>query len=111
MADGDSASCSLVSQVVQTETENLGWAPGEWADWRGWGSTIDFGQGNLIKHCSANCGPKVAWDFEYPVYVSTVYNIEVEDNHTYFVGKLGLWVHNTKVVPVLSQHEATSING
>ena len=24
----------------------------------------------------------------------TVYNIEVEDCHTYFVGKMGLWVHN-----------------
>jgi hypothetical protein len=23
-----------------------------------------------------------------------VYNIEVEDYHTYFVGELGVWVHN-----------------
>ena len=28
-------------------------------------------------------------------YTTTVYNIEVEDWHTYFVGKMGLWVHNT----------------
>lgn len=26
----------------------------------------------------------------------TVYNIEVEDCHTYFVGKMGLWVHNKR---------------
>jgi hypothetical protein len=29
------------------------------------------------------------------VFTTTVYNIEVEDWHTYFVGSTGLWVHNT----------------
>lgn len=28
-------------------------------------------------------------------YMSKVYNLEVEDYHTYFVDKLGIWVHNT----------------
>lgn len=28
-------------------------------------------------------------------YVSTVYNLEIEDFHTYFVGAEGIWVHNT----------------
>jgi hypothetical protein len=33
-----------------------------------------------------------------------VYNIDVEEFHTYFVGDLGAWVHNTKVVaPTLGQ--------
>jgi hypothetical protein len=36
---------------------------------------------------------------EYPAphswYMSKVYNLEVEDHHTYFVDKLGIWVHNT----------------
>ena len=27
-------------------------------------------------------------------YLSKVYNLEVEDNHTYFVDKLGVWVHD-----------------
>ena len=26
--------------------------------------------------------------------VETVYNFEVADSHTYFVGKVGVWVHN-----------------
>ncbi|TXT38222.1 MAG: YD repeat protein [Comamonadaceae bacterium] len=40
------------------------------------------------------------WDEEYEVdgegyiYKTTVYNIEVEDYHTYFVGEWGVWVHN-----------------
>jgi hypothetical protein len=33
-------------------------------------------------------------------YTSTVYNFEVEDWHTYFVGKTGLWVHNTNCMDV-----------
>jgi hypothetical protein len=28
------------------------------------------------------------------IYKATVHNIEVEDWHTYFVGELGVWVHN-----------------
>ncbi|MBP6109566.1 MAG: hypothetical protein KA484_06870 [Rhodocyclaceae bacterium] len=28
-------------------------------------------------------------------WCQTVYNIEVEDFHTYYVGELGVWVHNT----------------
>lgn len=28
-------------------------------------------------------------------YMSKVYNLEIEDYHTYFVDKLGIWVHNT----------------
>jgi len=31
---------------------------------------------------------------ECPAYRAYVYNIEVEDYHTYFVGEDGLWVHN-----------------
>jgi intein/homing endonuclease len=27
-------------------------------------------------------------------YLCTVYNLEVEDYHTYFVGEMGVWVHN-----------------
>ena len=27
-------------------------------------------------------------------YCAYVYNIEVEDTHTYFVGAAGIWVHN-----------------
>ncbi|SPX81701.1 Protein of uncharacterised function (DUF1557) [Moraxella ovis] len=29
-----------------------------------------------------------------PNHTDTVYNIEVDDFHTYHVGRLGVWVHN-----------------
>ena len=37
-----------------------------------------------------------------------VYNIEVENTHTYFVGELGVWVHNTSgiVEKALTQNPA-----
>lgn len=31
---------------------------------------------------------------EEQYYQATVYNIEVEDHHTYFVGEAGIWVHD-----------------
>lgn len=41
----------------------------------------------------------------------TVYNIEVANTHTYFVGELGLWVHNKNPsgVSLLPQVAQTSI--
>ena len=32
-------------------------------------------------------------------YEDYVYNIEVADHHTYFVGHDAVWVHNTKNIP------------
>lgn len=34
-------------------------------------------------------------DGAYIPYMTTVYNIEVEDFHTYYVGSAGIWVHNS----------------
>ena len=31
------------------------------------------------------------------LYKTTVYNIEVEDFHTYYVGEAGVWVHNKNI--------------
>ena len=31
----------------------------------------------------------------FATYEAIVYNLEVEDFHTYYVGELGIWVHNT----------------
>ena len=36
------------------------------------------------------------------IYSDYVYNIEVEDYHTYFVGEAGVWVHNTNCTASVS---------
>ncbi|STZ63984.1 Protein of uncharacterised function (DUF1557) [Moraxella lacunata] len=37
---------------------------------------------------------EVLSQFLIPNHTDTVYNIEVDDFHTYHVGRLGVWVHN-----------------
>jgi transcription-repair coupling factor (superfamily II helicase) len=41
---------------------------------------------------------------DYENYENYVYNIEVEDYHTYFVEKIGLWVHDTSSNKELVAH-------
>lgn len=43
------------------------------------------------------------------LWCQNVHNIEVEDFHTYFVGELGVWVHNRKTVDRPQFTEATSV--
>ena len=63
----------LLEQTPEGEREHaefFGFRQGEWRD----PDTIDWNEGE---------GP----------LTMTVYNIEVEDTHTYFVGEAGIWVH------------------
>ena len=87
-------------QIYQSETPNLGWAPREpGKDGGGW--IVEFGAAglNLENHMFPQ---KTKYDERGFVasMVRTVYNFEVEDSHTYYVGQVGLWVHNTKFVPI-----------
>lgn len=43
---------------------------------------------------------KVVSQHLVPNRLETVYNIEVDDFHTYHVGKLGIWVHNANCCDV-----------
>lgn len=63
----------LLEQTPEADREGaefFGFRQGEWKD----PDTIDWAEGE---------GP----------LTMTVYNIEVEDTHTYFVGETGIWVH------------------
>lgn len=65
----------LLEQTPEDEREHaefFGFRQGEWRD----PDTIDWGEGE---------GP----------LTMTVYNIEVEDTHTYFVGEAGIWVRDS----------------
>ena len=64
----------LLEQTPEEHREHaefFGFRQGEWKD----PDTIDWNEGE---------GP----------LTMTVYNIEVEDTHTYFVGEAGIWVHD-----------------
>jgi YD repeat-containing protein len=57
-----------------------------------WRSAGDLSAGDRVIDINGRSGMVVAIEPVGPL--STVHNFAVEDYHTYFVGKLGTWVHN-----------------
>ena len=99
--DGVSRSIGLTCEVCRTDQPHIGWilryshnkhTPG--AD----GTLWDYAANKVIDFDSNYDFDNWAfWGAEedaFMPYKTTVYNIEVEDYHTYFVGETGVWVHN-----------------
>ena len=87
------------TQLYQTEEAHIAWALDPEGD--GYGSAFDL---NTIRETGRING-KFAYnsyhseneqgESEYIPYLADVYNFEVEDYHTYYVGTRSFWVHNT----------------
>ena len=45
------------------------------------------------------------------LYTTTVYNLEVEDFHTYYVGEAGVWVHNKNISRVTAAETKKPVTG
>ena len=95
-----------VSAIVQTLQENLGWLIGgvwcpikftneesRWVDFSGDTVRTEYAYENQ----TTNEGIEWWEQNESDRLKRTVYNIEVENTHTYFVGERGVWVHNKSV--------------
>ncbi|GHU28609.1 hypothetical protein AGMMS50256_11300 [Betaproteobacteria bacterium] len=86
------------ARVYQTGQEGIGWIGA--AGWQGDGALWNFDENRYLDTLSYFDTYQWPWDEngdidgEGYVYKTTVYNIEVEDYHTYFVGEKGVWVHN-----------------
>jgi hypothetical protein len=94
LADGTAGTMLDVFDLYKTNRPSIAFKE---EDGWGFGALYDFSQ------VPPTFGDSVPYDYEKwgdPVnetrerYTTTVYNFEVEDWHTYFVGKMGLWVHN-----------------
>lgn len=96
LADGSSGAMLDVMDLFCTDQQEVAFLEDDDPDW---GVLVDFScpVARIIPE-------ELADDYEKwgdPTnetrarYTTTVYNIEVEDWHTYFVGTTGLWVHNT----------------
>ncbi len=102
LANGNTGAMLDVSDLYRTDQPDIAFA--EEDDW-GFGCLMDFSSspplfGEDLRYDYENWGDPVNETRER--YATTVYNLEVEDWHTYFVGKTGLWVHNTNCMdPVL----------
>ena len=81
------------SKIYQTSTTNIGWmsSVGNLTDEPG----AEWDSKNECVHRASVPAEDGIQDLAYPPLLQIpVYNIEVEDFHTYFVGKEGVWVHN-----------------
>ncbi len=98
LANGDYASASLFNRILQTETPNLGWAPRDlgFGHAENGGYSVELVAGELKVEGRSNAPELVLNDdgTAYRNITRTVYNFEVHDNHTYYVGESGLWAHN-----------------
>lgn len=92
-ADGGYASARHITPIFPRGLgPDIGWAPFDHGDLRG--MLVDFSKfpfGVTNEFCPIDLVP------EGRGLGCTVYNIEVEFHHTYFVGRLGLWVHNKNI--------------
>lgn len=95
---GDSIGYAGSAPVYQTDRPGIGWLTN--AGWEGHGATWSFDEDRWLESPSYFDTHNWPYDDEGEVdgegyfYRTTVYNIEVEDYHTYFVGERGVWVHN-----------------
>ena len=119
LPDGRRAFVSYVQQLVAMVEENTGWLQGDclehWQDYND-GRVVDFSdrspttQLNYPRTLVLNDVQRMQ-DGSYPMLTRKVHNIEVEDHHTYFVGELGVWVHNQNCGEAVSTKNKTKKKG
>jgi hypothetical protein len=99
--NGDVAKISGTGSIKKTPTPEIGWHQAKygWEPLDGDGHYVYF-EGEIVRaditfraqsHYNDDALNELG---DYESYLATVYNIEVEDYHTYFVGEMGVWVHN-----------------
>lgn len=100
--NGDVAKISGTGSIKKTPTPEIGWHQAKygWEPFDGDGHYVYF-EGEKVRAEVTFMAPSHYNDDalnelgDYESYLATVYNIEVEDYHTYYVGEMGVWVHNT----------------
>jgi hypothetical protein len=95
--DGDIDKGMAALPVYRTAQEDIGWVNGN-PDYSENGSVIYLDHGRVDARLAVNdlvYNDEVLWNYDHENsrIKRTVYNLEVEDHHTYFVGHDGLWVH------------------
>ena len=108
LVDGSSSTVRVCEKIHKTSAPNIGYSPDREHD-ASHGFLVDFSAYNFVVSKPSHMGAHridaspIEFEFEgddFAYYGSLVYNIEVEDFHTYYVGELGLWVHNKSMLLV-----------
>lgn len=104
LASGERMRISMVDPIWRTHTQGVGFiAPrdqqtGDIIDLRGGAIQETFGAGLTADFFGVDDFNERYEDEALAdkwAYTCAVYNFEVEDYHTYYVGEAGVWVHNT----------------
>lgn len=104
LANGELVRVGNVTPIWRTRTEGVGWIAtsrnsetGRLIDLRDGKiqESMDFGPSDFLGEGTFNERNELEETIEEWAYKCEVYNFEVEDSHTYYVGELGVWVHNT----------------
>lgn len=113
LVDGRNTFVRGCGEIFVSDTEGVGWTPSHMGDLKRPGTLWDYKKHRLIGGDVYAIDRVQALESEHPLYKQLaleeaeksednypylklpVYNLEVEDFHTYYVGKIGIWVHNT----------------
>jgi Pretoxin HINT domain len=92
LADGRAAVVLSCVPVYRTSEQSVGWyQKSEYNDHVGF--QRNFGDGPAVVRAAVPRDDDIHFSDD-PQLRLTVYNFEVGDNHTYYVGSAGVWVHN-----------------
>ncbi len=93
LPDGTFASAYCVERIYQTEKTDIGWVLGKYIRYNDFrGDLVDLRDGRIAfgeEHVPLELVDSAGHLINFK---TRVYNIEVEDFHTYYVGQLGAWV-------------------
>lgn len=94
LADRRSAYVISAHPVYRTNRPNICWAASDESGFDG--RLLDCSDDFAILQDAHYVQSLMPTDGGDPYFRATVYNIEVEDSHTYYVGPNGVWVHNDR---------------
>lgn len=103
LSDGQGAIVSSVSPLYRTVTEEVAWQEGDFDPDNGTLIDLRHGASGELAFRATGALRAIQPDFverwnEESYFRCSVFNFEVEDCHTYYVGTLGVWVHNTNAL-------------
>ena len=81
----------LENGKIKSTTGHLFMVQDKW-----WKAAAELKAGDILETADGKCKVVKSITVEEKGYPVTTYNLSVEDNHTFFVGKLGVLTHNMK---------------
>ncbi len=111
--DGLQTRVGACTPIFVTDQPGVGWTPSQMGDLTGRGDLWDYANRKYVATGVKAIERIQELESEHPLYKQLaleeaeksednypylklpVYNLEVEDFHTYYVGEIGIWVHNT----------------